>query len=899
MMSKKNAIIFLFFLLPLQAGFSQILKGKITSQSGGPVPYSTVYISELRQGTASNQNGDYEIRLPAGEYTITYQSLGYQPVNAVIKISEGTIEKNITLTLQYYSIPEVRISATGEDPAYSIMRKAIGMAPYYLNFVNSYKAEVYLKGNLVINRIPAIMKRSLKVEARNNDGTSVSSTSLKTGDTYLMESVNQIEFTAPDKYFQKVISVHSTFPAEGNQVSPMDFIEASFYQPVIAEIAISPLSPTAFSNYNFRYMGVSQQGNHSVAKIGVKPKRKSQQLFEGTIYIVEDLWCLQSVDLENDNIAGRVRIEQLFLPVQEDIWMPISHKFTFNISIIGFKADAGYGSSVRYNEVIRNQNLKRPDKLTGVTRPAAVPEAAKKTSEPNRSQREINSILEKDDLTNRDMEKLARHMKKESKASVTDSASKSLEIKDHTKYEIAKDAASRDSVWWSSVRPIPLSVAEKRSVRLSDSVKTIQKLAAMPRDSATTKDAKNSKFKSAVRSLFYGHTWSDSTGFSISYGGLADVKSLAFNTVDGYRYGNEFRISKNWKDGRSLNIYPQAGWAFSRKKPLLQLNAGYLFNGMKMSKAWLRAGMISRDLNNAGGISPMMNTISSLFQRKNYLKLYGSDYISAGLETEIINGLKIEMSAGFENRQALENTTSFSFSRKEPGYTPNFPSNSYTGELPAGSLLLSSMRHADFNVGLTWVPMQRYRIRENRKIYAGSDWPEFSLSWKHGYNSIPAVSESTKQYDIIKFEASQVISTGAFSEFRWRLRTGGALDSRNLSFHDFFHFNSQAFPVMLNNYQDAFMIPAFYSLSSPEFFSEVHLKYTHPDLILKKLPLISKTLMRENISLSALGRRYHPYYTEIGYSLSEILLMGEVGIYAGFDNLKYRSIGLRVILNLN
>ena len=64
---------------------------------------------------------------------------------------------------------------------------------------------------------------------------------------------------------------------------------------------------------------------------------------------------------------------------------------------------------------------------------------------------------------------------------------------------------------------------------------------------------------------------------------------------------------------------------------------------------------------------------------------------------------------------------------------------------------------------------------------------------------------------MIRFEASRNNNIGAFSNFRWRVRAGGFLDNRNLTFYDFFHFNSQPLPVLINNYQDAFMIPSFYS----------------------------------------------------------------------------------------
>src|SRR5664279_426603 len=85
---------------------AQILMGRITTQSGDPIQYATVYIEELRQGTTSNTTGNYEIRLPDGKYTVIYQSLGYQPVYMNIVLSGEQVSKDVVLPLQYYEIPE-------------------------------------------------------------------------------------------------------------------------------------------------------------------------------------------------------------------------------------------------------------------------------------------------------------------------------------------------------------------------------------------------------------------------------------------------------------------------------------------------------------------------------------------------------------------------------------------------------------------------------------------------------------------------------------------------------------------------------------------------------------------------------------------------------------------------
>ncbi len=351
-MNRKSLIILLAILFPWMACNAQVLHGTITDEAGMPMPGASVYVTGLRQGTTSNQDGLYEITLPAGTFTVTWQFLGYTPVTRNITVGESDIIADITLTEQLFEIPAVRVSSSGRDPAYFIMRKAIGMAPFHLNEVKMYKAEVYIKGGGKIDKIPKMLQRQMKVEANE--------TQIKEGQYYFMESVNVITFNAPDKYIHQVISSRSNIPASENETSPMDYLEASFYQPVIAEIAISPLSPDAFSHYTFEFLGSTSQGDFVIDKIRVTPKRKSQQLFEGVIYIVEDLWAIHSLDLANENMAGRVNVRQVYMPVEAGIWLPVSLEFRFDLSIVGVKAGASYNSAVKYLEVEPDRSLSPP-----------------------------------------------------------------------------------------------------------------------------------------------------------------------------------------------------------------------------------------------------------------------------------------------------------------------------------------------------------------------------------------------------------------------------------------------------------------------------------------------------------------------------------------------------------
>ncbi len=890
------------FLLFLSSAIShsQILKGRITNESGDPVPYSTVFIQELRQGTTANTKGDYELKLPAGKYLVTYQSLGYSPVFYDIIIKEGTVLKDVRLPVQYYEIPEVRISASGEDPAYNIMRKAIGMAPYYLNHISSYKAEVYIKGNLVFKRIPKIVQRSIRMDSGGTESSGGSP--IKEGEVYMMESYNEIEFNAPDTYHQRVISVNSTFPDQGENVSPMDIVQASFYQPVIADIAISPLSPQAFSYYRFKYLGATLQGNNTVSKIQVTPRMKSQQLFEGTIYIIEDLWCLHSLDLRNNNLAGKISIQQVYIPVEDDTWMPVSLKFEMEISILGFRANAGYGTSMKYSAVVPDKSLKKPGLGVESVSSVVSPSVSENEAPVSKQQEKIEKIMQKDELTNRDMITMARLMNRETRDKSPDSIKKNLEIRDNTTRIIEKDAARKDSAYWAEIRPIPLSDAEMTSIRVRDSInnRKLMKVRETPKDSIPQDQGKKkSRFTAALKKVTSGHTWSDTSGLHFTYGGLIDTDNLRFNPVDGFVYGLDFRLSKNFRNSGSFYIAPETDYAFSREKLMWRINSGYSFKQNGSGSLYLRTGSISNDISTGGSINSFLNTITSLFLKENHLRLYESNYIYAGYRSEIANGLRMDLSAGYDNRKVLENNSGFSFFRKSEEYAPNIPGNRFLAEDSDPLHWLYDQKHYEFSADFRWLPRQRYRMNNGIKIPGGSDWPEFKIQWKHGINSYTEPAEGWRHFDMIRFEASKTHESGAFSELKWRFRTGGFLNNKYVPFYDFFHFNSQPLKVLLNDYQDAFYLPDYYSLSTPGPFGEVHLKYTTPYFLLKYLPGISNTLIRENIIFSWLGSGNSPHYTEIGYSLTEIFLLGEAGIYAGFDDLRFRNIGFRIILKFD
>ncbi len=235
-------------------------------------------------------------------------------------------------------------------------------------------------------------------------------------------------------------------------------------------------------------------------------------------------------------------------------------------------------------------------------------------------------------------------------------------------------------------------------------------------------------FKRTYKNIMGGHTWSDTTGFSFTFGGLVEPKNLSFNTVDGFDYGFSFRLNKKLKNNRSLALYPDIRYAFSREKVMWRANANYRTGGMRPTQLFIRSGMTSKDIGTGGGINPLINTMASLLVKRNYMKLFEDRYLTIGYNAELVNGLRIELSGGFEDRRVLENNTNFSIFKPPRGYTSNIPANEYLDPGSSTLDLFRDQKHFEFVTDITYTPFQKYRIYNGNKVPQGSDWPVFRLT---------------------------------------------------------------------------------------------------------------------------------------------------------------------------
>ena len=866
------------------ASYSHNLKGLITTKDGTPIPYATVFIKEISLGTSTNDEGKFELDLPSGTYTANFRSLGYIPKIETVTLAKKLTEISVILEEQMIQLSQIDIQSNNEDPAYAIMRKVIGLSYVHLNQVNSFTADVYLRGTVKFENIPGLIRNQLKKKDID----------IKSGDILVNETVSSINYHAPDKYEQKIVSINSSFPKVVD-FSVDEFLGASLYQDNI-QILYTPLGKNAFSYYNFRYEGFQQEGKYTVNKIKVIPKRKSKQLFEGYIYIIEDLWSLNRADLSFNTPFGAVSLHLAFDEVSSGVWLPIGHDYTFNGGMMGVKGSARFLASIKYSKLkVNDQVLSmigiQPEKQDSPAKGSILSaKTSNKINQATQTKKEtkINSILEKEKLTNRDMTKLSRLMAKQDYSRKPDSM-KSLEIKDKVQVTVEKEAKNREAPYWTQLRPIPLSNDEIKSFKQRDSILVIQQKYGLDNTSVVSHKRNYGFFNP----LFFGirRPLRDST-WSIKYNGLISTKMISFNAVDGWKIAQSIDFIKNYKPGKALTITPYVAYAIDRQSFLATGNLKYIYSPLHRGTFELLIGKNTFDFNSTDqAVHPFINSIASLLYKENFGRYYESYIINLSNTIDLDNGVVLTTTFKFNEAKTLDNSTNFSFLKKQEDYKANTPTNK---ECTPSSL--EDQTNAITGIKIEYTPRSFYRINKGVKVVSHSDYPTFYLEYKKG---IKELFSSTSDFDFLGGGVKYSKEWSSTSSIAGDLHGGWFPNNTAIHFSDFAHAQTQTSPILLREYRHAFFLPGYYSLTTADKFIEAHLSVRAPYIALKYLPGLSNTLWREMLWCSFYASPSTPNYTEIGYTLLEVLLSANIGIHAGFDNGKFSNLGLNLAFRIS
>ncbi|MFB2121176.1 DUF5686 and carboxypeptidase regulatory-like domain-containing protein [Parapedobacter sp. 2B3] len=328
------------------------LTGQVTDEQGNPVPFASIYPKGTTGlGTSANSEGIFKLSLAAGKHELVVRSVGYRQATEPITM-DGDKQIQISLPAEAYLLDEVVIG-NGEDPAYAIIRQAIRQRKKHLHEATPYTANVYIKG---VQRILQAPKKFLGVDI-DQIGREIGLDSNRAGIVYLSESESHITVQPPDDFREEMISSKFSGNNQAFSFNRAADLKLNFYennQPIIDGLSprpfISPIADNALGYYRYRLQGTTEENGLTIHKIDVSSRRKGEPLYQGDIYIVEDLWRIYGVNLQltktsGINLLDTLSIRQEFIPIDSTQWQPSNVRFDFVGGLLGFRM-GGYFAAV-------------------------------------------------------------------------------------------------------------------------------------------------------------------------------------------------------------------------------------------------------------------------------------------------------------------------------------------------------------------------------------------------------------------------------------------------------------------------------------------------------------------------------------------------------------------------
>ncbi|MFV0291148.1 MAG: DUF5686 and carboxypeptidase regulatory-like domain-containing protein [Mangrovibacterium sp.] len=821
----KIQLVIIFSLLHSLA-MAQTLSGRIINQRNEPIAHANIFVSELGKGATSNAEGFYQISLPEGEWEIMFRYMGYQSHSESINIMRANIRKDIQLSPQILMLPEVMVLGTGEDPAYYIMRHAISRAPYYREQVGEYDCKVYLKGSGHMYKIPFFFRKKMKEEG------------IELNRTYSSESISKIHFEQPDQITHEVEAVRTSVLDESFNNITMPMVSLSLYDnwelqaDEYSATVISPLDKSSFSNYRFRLVGSFTDQGHLVNKIEVVPKVKGKNRFEGTISIVDEIWCIHSAELKFSVPFVDVEMKQIYSLVDEAVWMPTSQIYQVDGGLMGFAGKANYVASASDYRVKLNPHINHAlfqQARTERKQEAAVLDSMASSS--SKAEQKIKVLQAEETLSNSEMRQLQRNIERETKRN---SPPASLEIKEP--YVLVEAKANNDSAFWSEMRPVPLTSTESQSF-------TARNEAAEKYRPKQANDSIRNKENAP---------W-------------ININPFYYNTVDGYKPEVSLEYFKCDTLGRRIAADATFAAGVETENFYGSLSSTFIWNGFRREGGRIYVGRNSVDFKGEKSINEILNSTYTLFFENNSWKLYDRHCIQLSYFTDLSNSLRLHTQFDYSQRNPMQNQTTFTFidwsdRQIEENKLPLPGMEAWQEEQNSS---------ATFFVQLTYTPEQFYEISEGRKIVRDSRFPTFELSYQQ---SLSSFFNTDAKFNLLKLGIQHRVDVGVNDVVRYHIQAGGFPNREQIYAPDFYFAQSNDEYLEYGSSWDQFNAAPYYMLFSEKLFAELHMQLLSDKILLKRLPLLNRTVLNESLRMHHFSSEQVQNYFELGYGISHLML---------------------------
>ncbi|HMG83061.1 MAG TPA: DUF5686 and carboxypeptidase regulatory-like domain-containing protein [Ferruginibacter sp.] len=808
---------------------SQKIYGVVYNATGDLLPYASVTIKGTTIGASANNKAKYSLSVPPGKYTLVCQYIGFIEQEKNIQLTDSSDEELVfVLKEQKLTLQEVVVKP-GEDPAYEIIRQAIKKRPYYNKQVRSFDCDLYTKNIIKLRHLPNEIFGQ-KISADDKAALQLDSTGK--GIVYLSESVGKISSQQPNKY--KVEIKKSRVSGSGNfGFAFPTFI--NFYQNNVSIFSnrlnprgfISPIANGAMNYYKFKYLGSFWEDGKEINSIRVTPRRNYEPLFSGVINITEDDWRIHSVELslikkQSLEFLDTLTITQFYVPVNDTVWQLKNQVLHFNFQQFSIDAIGNFISVY-----------------------------SKYRIDPTFPKGFFDNVILKYDTG------------------------------------VNKNPAT----YWDSTRPVPLEKEEIKDYEVKDSLYQVGKDSALTKrvvDSLRKKQGPINPFKVlylGVDRMHYSQT------FTYRWAVDALLQKMEYNLAEGVVINANGHFDKDLDDKHAhLSISPTVRYGFSNTHLNAWANIVYTTRHFKDDKfakdTWsLGGGKRVSQFNNANPITADVNSISTLFSGKDFMKTYENYFVSAGFSRKFDNGLQVGINGLYEDRIPLDNTTDFIFFKKDlPHITPNYPYQKIAAQFTPYQAFL-------IDANISYQPGQRFIQYPNGKISLGSRYPVFTLNYIKGIKNIFG---SDVDFDKWNLSIRNEFNFKLAGILKYNFVLGGFLNTNKVFIQDYTHINGNEY-FAASAYLNSFQLADYYLYSNTSrFYTEAHIEYHLNGLLTNKIPLFNKYDWNLVLGSNAFYINEDGNYTEVFVGIENFLRLFRIDFVAGFRDGKTAETGIRL-----
>jgi hypothetical protein len=822
-------ILFFFLLYSVQIA-AQKISGTVFNDKGDLLPFASVTIKGTTTGASANNKGRFSFIVAPGTYTVVCQHIGFTRQEKTITVNKDDEEITFILPQQKMDLKELVVKSGGEDPAYAIIRAAIKKRDYYNKQVKAFECGLYTKDIIKLRSMPdKIFGQKIPEDGKQDMGLD----SEGKGIIYLSESVAKVHTQQPDKFKMEVLSSRVsgsggfgfTFPTFISLYNNNVKIFTEKFNP---RGFVSPIADGALNFYKYKFLGSFFEDGKEVNSIRVTPKRSYEPLFSGVIFITEDDWRIHSFDLTLTKTAqleiiDTLQITQIHVPVSKDVWQVKNQLIHFNFKQLGIDAIGNFVN------VYSGYSIN--------------PVFGKKYFD--------NIIIKYDTAVNK-----------------------------------------KTAAYWDTTRPVPLEPEEKKDYQVKDSIYQVQKDAVLSKRSVDSLNKKQGRlnpldiFWSGINRRHYTKT------NDYRWGVQPLIKNLEYNTVEGVVLNTNLYYRKYFKKLKSNFIFePYIRYGFNNSH--LNAWADLHFN----TRDWEADQKIKRESWNFSGgkrisqfnkestVTPLNNSITTLFWGDNFMKIYENYFANLGFSKRYESGFRFAVNALYEDRIPIENTTKFTVFKKDSvNITPNYPYEKLTQQFPAHQAFIVS-------IDISIKPGQKYIQFPNRKVAAGSKYPTFSFNYT---KAIQNIFGSDENFDHWKFSVDDTKNLKLAGEFKYKFGMGGFLNNKKVYIQDFQHFNGNR-SAAASEYVNSYQLASYYANSTDEkFYVFGHAEHHFNGLLTNKIPFLKQMNWNLVAGSNAFYVNKNNNYAEVFVGLENIFKILRVDFVSAFANGKTSTTGIRL-----